>query len=237
MAVNGAPAMEWLHVVIDVPPDEADTSTEFWSAVLGWPAGPAWPGQPAFCSFEPPTGKAYVHRQVGDHGPRVHVDLEVDDIAAETVRLRNEGGRIGDQVPNGQVMQSPGGLPFCLIARQTHDIPGPVTWPGHRSRLVQVCIDSPPDRHDREVAFWQGATNGRWVPGDSPEFTGKLYPDEVRSSSCSSGSGTSPPVERPPRTSISAPTTSTRRWRGWWGSAPRRCGRATDGRRSATPAG
>ena len=164
-------------MIIDVPAERADTSTAFWSAVLGWPAGTAWPGQPEFCSFEPPTGTAYVHRQVGDHGPRVHVDLEVDDVAAETARLRDVGARIDHRLPDGQVMLSPGGLLFCLIGRQTHDVPDPVAWPGHRSRLVQVCIDSPPDRHDREVAFWQEATNGRWVRGGR-EFTGKLYPQD-----------------------------------------------------------
>jgi len=41
---------------------------------------------------------------------------------------------------------------------------------------VQVCIDSPPDRHDDEVGFWRVATGGRWVPGDVPEFAGKLHP-------------------------------------------------------------
>ena len=165
-------------MIIDVPPAEANTSTEFWSAVLGWPGGPAWPGQPAFCSFEPPAGTAYVHRQVGDHGPRIHLDLEVDDVAAETGRLLDSGARLGDRLPDAQVMQSPGGLPFCLIGRQTHDTPGPVAWNGHRSRLVQICIDSPPDRHDGEVAFWQVVTNGRWVSGGDSEFTGKLFPDD-----------------------------------------------------------
>ena len=52
-----------------------------------------------------------------------------------------------------------------------------MTWPaGHRSRVVQVCIDTPRATHDREVEFWRAVTGWRWVPGDSPEFTGKLYP-------------------------------------------------------------
>jgi hypothetical protein len=41
---------------------------------------------------------------------------------------------------------------------------------------VQVCIDSPSDRHEDEVAFWRDATRWRWVPGGSAEFAGKLYP-------------------------------------------------------------
>ena len=46
----------------------------------------------------------------------------------------------------------------------------------HRSRLVQICIDSPPNLHDQEVAFWRAATGWRWREGDGDEFAGKLYP-------------------------------------------------------------
>ena len=166
-----------MHVIIDVPAEQAKVSTRFWAAVLGWPAGPPWPGLPTFRSFDPPAGDdAYVHRQVGDHGPRIHLDFEVGDIAAETERLHGLGATVGERASRWQVMKSPGGLPFCLLSRRLRTQPGPVGWDDHRSRLVQVCIDSPPDRHDGEVRFWREATRGRWVPGDAPEFAGKLYP-------------------------------------------------------------
>jgi hypothetical protein len=173
--------MRWLHVMVDVPPDLASTSTPFWSAALGWSVGAPWPGQSAFRSFEPPTGgeHAYVHRQVGDHGPRVHIDLEVDNIASQTARLRDLGAAVGPRSESWQVMRSPGGLPFCLLAERRHTVPAPVDWGGHRSRLVQICIDSPNSRHGAEVDFWRAATGGRWVAGgDESEFAGKLYPDE-----------------------------------------------------------
>ena len=50
------------------------------------------------------------------------------------------------------------------------------TSTGHRSRLVQICIDSPPAVHDQEVAFWRAATGWRWREGSHDEFAGKLYP-------------------------------------------------------------
>jgi hypothetical protein len=34
----------------------------------------------------------------------------------------------------------------------------------HYSRLLKVVIDAPPDLHDRELAFWQGAL-GQELPG------------------------------------------------------------------------
>lgn len=73
-------------------------------------------------------------------------------------------------------MRSPGGLPFCLVRSSPSRIPPPVRWPdGHRSRMVQVCIDAPQDAHDAEVAFWRALLPGRWSRSDSPEFAGKWH--------------------------------------------------------------
>ena len=62
------------------------------------------------------------------------------------------------------------------MTRREQVRPAPLTWPGGRTGLVQVCLDSPADRHDREVAFWRSALDWRWADGDHPEFAGKLYP-------------------------------------------------------------
>ena len=70
---------QWLHVFLDVAPNVAEESATFWSAALGWPLGEPWPGHPEFRSFAPPDGNPYVHQQIGDHGPRIHFDLEVAD--------------------------------------------------------------------------------------------------------------------------------------------------------------
>ena len=74
-----AEEIQWLHVFIDVAPDVSAESASFWSAVLGWPVGEQWPGHPEFRSFTPPAGDSYIHQQIGDHGPRIHFDLEVTD--------------------------------------------------------------------------------------------------------------------------------------------------------------
>ena len=184
----------WIHVMLDLPRDAPAGATAFWAAALGWPLGEPWPGHPEFASFTPPIGDAYVHRQLGDHGPRVHLDLEVDDRRAATSRLASLGADVGPCYPHWQVMTSPGGLPFCLVSRRPRTRPAPHVWPRgrsedgrcegapsdeHRSRLAQVCIDSPADRHGAEVVFWRAATGWRWVPGDAPEFAGKLYPTDL----------------------------------------------------------
>jgi hypothetical protein len=166
---------QWLHVLIDVAPDVSEESATFWSAALGWPLGEPWPGLPEFRSFAPPQGNSYIHQQIGDHGPRIHFDLEVADRGSAD-RLVKLGAVVTGQFEGWCPMRSPGGLPFCLVDRQEHVRPPAQHFAGHRSRLVQICIDAPPTLHDQEVAFWRAATGWRWRGGDQDEFAGKLYP-------------------------------------------------------------
>ena len=167
---------QWLHVFIDVPPDQAEASGRFWSAALGWPLGEPWPEHPEFRDFVPPDGDPYLHQQIGDHGPRVHLDLEVADQAVAAARLIALGAAAAGPPRSWTPMVSPGGFPFCLVTRREQVRPGPLSWPGGRTGLVQVCLDSPAARHEREVDFWRSALDWRWADGEHPEFAGKLYP-------------------------------------------------------------
>jgi hypothetical protein len=170
--------MTWLHAVIDMPAGKHTTAAGFWSGVLGWPVGPAWPGHPELRSFEPPAGRPYVHLQQVEGPPRIHLDVESespDDTVAEALRLGAEA--VGRQ-DAWRTLRSPGGLPFCVLTADEPRPPEPVTAPdGHRFRLVQVCIDSPRAAHDREVSFWRALLGGRWVPSEADEFAGKWHDD------------------------------------------------------------
>ena len=152
-----AEEIQWLHVFIDVAPDVSAESASFWSAVLGWPVGEQWPGHPEFRSFTPPAGDSYIHQQIGDHGPRIHFDLEVTDRGTAD-RLVQLGAVITGYGDGWCPMRSPGGLPFCLVDRVDHARPPAQRFAQHHTRLVQICIDSPSKLHDQEVAFWQQAT-------------------------------------------------------------------------------
>jgi catechol 2,3-dioxygenase-like lactoylglutathione lyase family enzyme len=168
-----------LHVIIDVPAPVADRATEFWSTALGWPAGEPWPEHPEFRSLEPPTGTAYVHVQTGDHGPRIHVDLEVDEVETETSRLRAMGATVMPRRAYWTPLVSPGGLPLCLVPwRAPSVVPGPLVTPdGNRLRLVQVCLDAPRSLSSAETEFWRAATGWRWVASADEAFDGKLHHD------------------------------------------------------------
>jgi hypothetical protein len=166
---------QWLHVFIDIAPDASEESATFWSAALGWPLGDQWPGHPEFRSFTPSEGDSFVHQQIGHHGPRIHFDLEVSDHGCAD-RLIQLGAVVTGHGDGWRPMRSPGGLPFCLVDRQDHTRPSAQRVAKHNTRLVQICIDSPANLHDQEVAFWQQATSWQWRPGNGGEFAGKLYP-------------------------------------------------------------
>jgi hypothetical protein len=178
--------MTWVHVVVDLPGPLAGAGTRFWSAALGWPLGEAWSNHPEFRTFLPPAGDAYVLTQTLQQGePRVHVDLEVADVAASAERLSLLGATNPRRGNGWQILRSPGGLPFCLIPADPHQsVPPSTAWAdGHRTRLVQVCIDAPADLLDREVEFWQAALTavsgpaGQWTWRPSAEeFVGRLLP-------------------------------------------------------------
>lgn len=171
--------MTWIHTVIDVPTSLHGTASDFWAAALGWPVGGPWPGHAELRSFEPPSGTPYVHLQEIDGTPRVHLDLQGDDAEALVGRAVELGARRVGESDRWQTLLSPGGLPFCaLAATGARPRPAPVAWPdGHRSRLVQVCVDSPASRHAAEVAFWRALLGGRWVDSPGPEFAGKWHDD------------------------------------------------------------
>ncbi|MCF6379285.1 VOC family protein [Nocardioides KLBMP 9356] len=169
-----------VDAVIDVPSDVAGALPTFWAEALGWPLGAPWPGHPELRSLEPPRGTPYVHLQEAGAEPRVHLDLRVDGRseadALVTSALDNGACLVGRQ-DRWRTLLSPGGLPFCVVDG-TGDAPGPETWAdGHRSRLVQVCVDAQRDAHATEVHFWRGLLEGRWVESRSDEFGGKWHCD------------------------------------------------------------
>lgn len=162
----------WMHVFVDVPPEAADTAREFWSGVTGWPLGRQWEGHPEFTSLVPTEGTAYVHVQTIDGPPRVHLDL-LGDVASDTERVERLGARRiapGDQW--WYVMSSPAGLPFCVCTEVApHSRPGAAAWPdGHRSRIVQLCVDVPEHSYGAEIDFWRAATGWDDEPVDAAEF-------------------------------------------------------------------
>jgi Glyoxalase-like domain len=166
-----SPPIRWMHAFVDVPAEHVARARAFWSAVTGWPVGDPWSGHPEFASLVPQDGTPYLHVQTIGGPPRVHLDL-VGDPDRDADRLEALGATRGPRHDAWQVMSSPSGLPFCLCDEKwPHQRPGAMAWSdGHRSRLVQLCVDVPADHQDAELAFWRTATGWVEEPVDAPEF-------------------------------------------------------------------
>jgi len=167
----------WAHVFIDVPSELASTTEAFWSAVTGWPTGTPWTNHPEFVSMQPPEAHPYVHVQRITGTPRVHLDLLTGDVDAEAAQLVELGAQRRRRHEWWQVMVSPGGQVFCLVGDPLRSRPGPATWPdGHRSRVVQICVDVPTATHAAELTFWREATGWQHEPTGRPEYNTLVPP-------------------------------------------------------------
>ena len=113
--------------IIDCQTDDLAGAAGFWSAALG------------DARLRKPEGKyvklddqAGLHAEVQavDHAPRVHLDIESDDIPAEVARLERLGARKIDEIRTWVVMEAPTGHRFCVIRAQTKDFERAAkTWP------------------------------------------------------------------------------------------------------------
>lgn len=161
-----------MQAFVDVPAGLAGRVRTFWSEVTGWQTAWPWDGHPELSTFTPPSGAPGVSVQEADVTPRVHVDLYADGDSSRLVdHLVDLGALVVQRHEWWTVLQSPGGFPVCVVHEPAGAPPPATSWPeGHRSRVVQVCLDIPDASWPDEVRFW-GAGLG-WTPlvSSRPEF-------------------------------------------------------------------
>jgi Glyoxalase-like domain len=104
--------------LVDVPRSDYGRSVEFWGGALDRP-GEVEDGDPDYTSFgEPTPGVELVVQAVGDASPRIHLDIETDDVEAEVARLTALGAREVTRIMTWVVMADPAGVVFCVIRVQ-----------------------------------------------------------------------------------------------------------------------
>ncbi len=165
--------VNWITAFLDTPSAGRADVESFWLAVTGTRASARRGSGEQFATFLPPDGDAFLRAQVLDSGSGgVHVDLHVPDPNEAADHARSLHAEIVADHGSLVVLESPGGLAFCLVAHGEEQVrPRPVTWPGgQQSLLDQVCIDIPLDRFDREADFWAGMTGWPRHRGSRPEF-------------------------------------------------------------------
>lgn len=172
--------MRWMTAFLDLPSAGFDETVRFWRDVTGYALSSTRGERDEFATLLPPEGDPHLRIQrLHDGGPRVHLDLHVDDVAEEADRAVRLGARRAHS-PHGGVatLSSPGGLPFCLVPHHGGERARPATWSGgHTSLVDQVCLDIPQKRHAVELRFWKDLT-GWTLRSSGAEFHHLVRPQD-----------------------------------------------------------
>ena len=118
-------------LLIDTPEAEAAQAAAFWSAALGGTIRPV-PADPQFTVLDEALPGLAAVVQAIDGAPRYHLDIETDDLEAETARLLALGAVQVAQWLECHVLRAPGGHLVCVIP--VHSDPDAfkaqaTTWP------------------------------------------------------------------------------------------------------------
>jgi Glyoxalase-like domain len=105
-------------VYVDVPRPDYARDVAFWGAALEHP-GEVDADDPVYTSFgEPTPGVEFMVQAVGDDRPRIHLDIETDDVEAEVARLVALGATEVERLQTWVVMRDPVGIIFCVVRVQ-----------------------------------------------------------------------------------------------------------------------
>jgi hypothetical protein len=105
-------------LVIDCNGD-LDPALAFWSAALGRAvADPDQDGDGRYAELSTADDEPFVLLQRVEHAPRVHQDIETDDLDAEVARLEALGASKVEFRRRWWVMQAPTGHRFCVVRQQ-----------------------------------------------------------------------------------------------------------------------
>ncbi len=108
-------------VLVDVPAPDHEAATAFWSAALGKPANRVekYP-EYAFLGQATP-GIEFMVQSTGDDRPRIHIDIESDDVEAEVARLTALGATEIGRHNSWVILRDPAGTVFCVVRVQVQD--------------------------------------------------------------------------------------------------------------------
>jgi len=105
-------------ILIDVPRGAAPAAAAFWSQALGVPARTV-PDEEQFTSLPGALPDLVLAVQAVDDRARYHVDIETDDVGAETARLLALGATEVARHDGWVVLRAPGGHLCCVVPVQS----------------------------------------------------------------------------------------------------------------------
>jgi hypothetical protein len=105
-------------ILIDAPTGEAPAVAAFWSQALGVPACTV-PDEEQFTSLHGALPGLVLAVQAVDDQARYHLDIETDDVEAETMRLTALGAVEVGRWLDCRTLRAPGGHLVCVIPRHS----------------------------------------------------------------------------------------------------------------------
>jgi predicted enzyme related to lactoylglutathione lyase len=109
-------------VLVDVPADDLDQTASFWTAALGREPK-TYDKLPEYRVYgEVTPGIEFMVQATGDPAPRVHFDIETDDVDAEVARLTKLGATEIGRHHTWVIMQDPAGTVFCVVTIQVKEM-------------------------------------------------------------------------------------------------------------------
>ena len=107
-------------VLIDHPAEAWEQGLSFWAGVQGVVPGGEDSGMPEYRSLGRIGSVALESQRTGaGTPPRVHLDIETDDVAAEVARVVALGARVEEERDGYTILRDPGGMVFCVVPVQT----------------------------------------------------------------------------------------------------------------------
>jgi len=103
--------------IIDCQGGDLDVAAAFWSRALGRAARPM-PGEDNYRELQSRPEEPILALQQVAHPPRIHLDIESDDLDAEVKRLEALGAKRIAFVKRWWVMEAPTGHRFCIVNPQ-----------------------------------------------------------------------------------------------------------------------
>ena len=119
IAKNATHRSVLIALVIDCQVETLGPALEFWSAALGRPiANPDQDGDGRYGELQTGPDEPFLLLQRVQHEPRVHLDIETDDLEAEVPRLEALGAQRDGFCKRWWVMRAPTGHRFCVVGQQ-----------------------------------------------------------------------------------------------------------------------
>jgi predicted enzyme related to lactoylglutathione lyase len=107
-------------VLIDHPEDDHAAALSFWSGVQGVTPAQGDADMPDYHGLGRIGSVAVWSQRTGSGTPpRVHLDIETDDVPAEVARVIALGATVLDERTSYTILQDPAGMVFCVVPVQT----------------------------------------------------------------------------------------------------------------------